>query len=111
MTDTEPDTVVKAVELAQFIMNQSDSKPVDFTETEANSKCGCLMVQYGVANGFEFTSCGYQFWTNRGGPKYKIECSLGFDTFLPEGFKGGSKITTFGQLKPQAKEILEKSLA
>jgi hypothetical protein len=56
-------TVTKQ-EMIDFINSQPDDRMVNFNEVHKESFCGCIMVQYGISKGFEFTDVSIRKWHN-----------------------------------------------
>ena len=55
-------TKVTLEEIEEFILAQDDDKPIDFKNIKNNDDCGCLMIDYGQAAGFEFEDVGTNCW-------------------------------------------------
>ena len=49
-------------EMIDFIMAQPRDRPLNMYDNYTDDKCGCVMVHYGQAKGFEFDGCGYNEW-------------------------------------------------
>lgn len=91
-------------DMVDSIMAQPDEREVDFDQTRINSECGCVMVHYGKAKGFQFYSCGYNFWlasSENGGVFRSAILEGSFNRFIPPG--PGMRFT-YAQLKEHCKE-------
>lgn len=53
-------------EIIDFIFAQPDENMVNMMETDKESDCGCVMVQYGRKNNIEFDFAGRMAWNKRG---------------------------------------------
>lgn len=84
-------------------MSQHPDKDVDFSENQFDSPCGCLMVQYGKENHFEFSYAGFSSWGNYpDGPRknnnfYRLETHSKYYHFC-ENEDSFSK-TTYGKIQ------------
>lgn len=98
---------VELKEMVKFILEQPDEKKVDMAESCYRDDCGCLMVQYGKHQGWEFSCCNTNSWVDFR-PYIDTDIakmSKDFRFFLPEGITSSCK-TTFSALKDRVKEIL-----
>jgi len=49
-------------ELIDFIKRQPDEKEFWMDQSTNQSSCGCLMVQYGREQNWDFEGCGFTSW-------------------------------------------------
>lgn len=92
-------------DMVDFIMAQPDEREVDFDQTRIRDECGCLMVQYGKANGFRFYRCGPASWVvpaEYGGGFAATLTQGTFAQFVPVG--PGMRFT-YAEVKQHCKEM------
>ena len=74
--------VVTRQNMIDFINQQDPNRPINFSQTNANSTCGCLMVQYGIANNFDFDHVGTSEWFNKDNCRIaRFEFPIKYDSF------------------------------
>lgn len=101
----------KFSEVIEFAKSVPDETPINFGYTNKNSKCGCLMVQFGIEKGIEFTSVSYEGdkFSNYNCDSKAYETSAIIEDFpnvdICEYFNIGIHIRTFGQLKKKIKQM------
>ena len=108
MTNATP-IVVTAKQMEDFITAQPPERKIAFDESNPYDACGCLMVHYGKAHGFEFDGCGFETWGLyvREGigmlPSRKVvaefEGNLKFSSFLPLDYSCILDVKNYGQLQ------------
>lgn len=94
--------IVTAQEIKDYVLAQSDDKPVDNNQNSSfgESGCGCIMVQYGRERlGLENFGCGFSSWENGTTKLYRIENNEHIDYIFGLGLGQFLGIKTFGELK------------
>ena len=102
--DTTTPTVTRD-DMVEFIFAQPPGKRLKMNEYFADAKCGCLMVQYGRAQGWNFYACCTESWYYRNPfDNASIDTDIaqldgfGFDFLFDNWIEDLSTVTHYGQL-------------
>ena len=94
-------------EIAEFIKEQPDDRPLDMKENKIDNECGCLMIHYARENGIDCSHCGISDWVNRYGDTVATFTNGYFHSFNPSD-KCSDLISVYADLKSKAKQYLDK---
>jgi hypothetical protein len=84
--------VVTRQNMVDFINRQDPNRPINFKNSKLDQNCGCLMVQYGIENNFDFSYVGVSEWFNQDNCRVaRFEFPLMYNSF---GYH-----TTYGELE------------
>ena len=76
-TDAKGRLVVSLDDMIDFVRQQPITRQVNFDENKTGDACGCIMVQFALANGIPFeTACCHSWCKTK---KLSDECSAYFD--------------------------------
>jgi hypothetical protein len=87
-------------DMIEFVFSQPDDKKVNFSQTESDSSCGCIMVQYAKYKNIGFESVGFKHWWSEGVDV--VVAGLEQDVYFDD-FKAGD-ICTYEEIKRMLKE-------
>lgn len=72
-------------DMIEFVFSQPNEKRINFEQTESNSSCGCLMVQYAKHKNIQFESVGCRLWWDHiDSTVAQLEFGLFYDDFKPK---------------------------
>ena len=104
--ETQKPTIVTKKQFADFILSQPDDREFNMRGNFTDSKCGCLMVQYGAENNFgEYDGCGFNVWEDKDVVICEFDSSVStVNEFLPKNIP---KPTTYGEIKDHVRSLIK----